>query len=73
MYASTLILGLGITIEAVLVGMLTRRVRALKLVSAAAVATTRADAGQAHESMRGALTERETLMREMQQILSGLD
>ncbi len=73
MHASALILGLGITIEAVLVVMLARRVRALKLVSAAAAATTRADAGQAHESIRGALTERETLMREMQQILAGLD
>lgn len=73
MHASVLILGFGIAIEAVLVAMLARRVRALKLVSAAAAATTRADAGQAHESIRGALTERETLMREMQQILSGLD
>ena len=73
MHPSVLILGLGIAIEAILVIMLARRVRSLKLVSAAAVATTRADAGQAHESIRGALTERETLMREMQQILSGLD
>lgn len=73
MHASVLILGLGISIEAVLVVMLARHVRRLKLVSAAAAATTRADAGQAHESIRGALTERETLMREMQQILSGLD
>ncbi|HEY5087610.1 MAG TPA: response regulator [Gemmatimonadaceae bacterium] len=73
MHAYTLIFGLGLSIETVLVIVLARRVRALKLVSAAAVATTRADAGQAHESIRGALTERETLMREMQQILSGLD
>jgi two-component system sensor histidine kinase/response regulator len=72
-HPSVLILGLGIAIEAILVIMLARRVRALKLVSAAAAATTRADAGHAHESIRGALTERETLMREMQQILSGLD
>lgn len=71
MYVSAL--ALGLTIEAVLVAMLARRVRALKLVSAAAAATTRADVGQVHESMRGALTERETLTREMQQILSGLD
>ena len=73
MHPSVSILGLGIAIEAILVLMLARRVRALKLVSAAAVASTRADAGHAHESIRGALTERETLMREMQQILSGLD
>ncbi len=73
MHPSVLILGLGIAIEAFIVIMLARRVRILKLVSAAAAATTRADAGQAHESIRGALTERETLMREMQQILSGLD
>jgi signal transduction histidine kinase/CheY-like chemotaxis protein len=53
--------------------MLARRVRSLKLAVAAAAATTRADVGQVHESIRGALTERETLMREMQQILSGLD
>jgi signal transduction histidine kinase/CheY-like chemotaxis protein len=72
-HASVLILGLGIAIEAILVIMLARRVRRLKLTSAAAAATTRADAGQAHESIRGALTERETLMREMQQILAGLD
>jgi signal transduction histidine kinase/CheY-like chemotaxis protein len=70
---SALMLGLGMTIEAILIVFLARRVRALKLISAAAAATTRADAGQAHESIRGALTERETLMREMQQILSGLD
>ena len=67
------ILGLGILLEAILVVVLLRRVRALKLVSAAAAAVTRADAGQAHASIRGVLTERETLMREMQQILSGLD
>lgn len=73
MHASILILGLGIAIEAILVVMLARRVRTLKLVTAAAAVTTRADAGQAHESIRGALTERETLMREMQQILAGLD
>ena len=72
MHASVLILGLGISIEAVLVVMLARHVRRLKLAGAAAAATTRADAGQA-QSIRGALTERETLMREMQQILSGLD
>jgi two-component system, sensor histidine kinase and response regulator len=71
-HASVLILGLGISIEAVLVVMLARHVRRLKLAGAAAAATTRADAGQA-QSIRGALTERETLMREMQQILSGLD
>ena len=73
MHASVLIPGLGVIIEAVLVLMLLRRVRTLKLVSAAATATTRADAGLAHQSIRGALAERETLMREMQQILSGLD
>ena len=73
MHPSVLILGLGIAIEAVLMAMLARRVRTLKLVSAAAAATTRADAGQAHDSIRGALAEREALMREMQQILSGLD
>lgn len=73
MHASVLILGIGISIEAILVVMLARHVRRLKLVGAAAIATTRADAGQAHESIRGALTERETLMREMQQILAGLD
>lgn len=72
MHASVLILGLGISIEAVLVVMLVRHVRRLKLAGAAAAATTRADAGQA-QSISGALTERETLMREMQQILSGLD
>ncbi len=72
MHASILILGLGISIEAVLVVMLARHVRRLKLVGAAAAATTRVDEGQA-QSIRGALTERETLMREMQQILSGLD
>src|SRR6185312_3422335 len=71
-HASVLILALGISIEAVLVVMLARHVRRLKLAGAAAAATTRADAGQA-QSIRGALTERETLMREMQQILSGLD
>ncbi len=71
--SSPLVLGLGIILEAVLVMVLMRRVRALKLVSAAAAALTRADAGQAHASIRGVLTERETLMREMQQILSGLD
>jgi len=71
-HASVLILGLGISIEAVLVVMLVRHVRRLKLAGAAAAATTRADAGQA-QSISGALTERETLMREMQQILSGLD
>ena len=70
---SALTLGTGVAIEATLIALLARRVRTLKLESAAAVATTRADAGQAHESIRGALTERETLMREMQQILSGLD
>ncbi|MDQ6736209.1 MAG: ATP-binding protein, partial [Gemmatimonadota bacterium] len=73
MLASPILLGLGIIIEAVLVLMLLRRVRSLKLVSAAATAVTRADAGQVHASIRGVLTERETLMREMQQILSGLD
>ena len=73
MHSSVLVLGLGIAIEAVLVAMLARRLRTLKLVSAAAAVTTRLDAGQAHESIRGALTERETLMREMQQILAGLD
>ena len=73
MHSSVLVLGLGITIEAVLVALLARRLRTLKLVSAAAAVTTRLDAGQAHESIRGALTERETLMREMQQILAGLD
>ncbi|MEO7216642.1 MAG: response regulator [Gemmatimonadaceae bacterium] len=73
MHSSVLVLGLGITIEAILVAMLARRLRTLKLVSAAAAVTTRLDAGQAHESIRGALTERETLMREMQQILAGLD
>jgi two-component system, sensor histidine kinase and response regulator len=72
-HASVLILGLGVIIEAALVIVLVRRVRTLKLVSAAATAMTRADAGQAHQSIRGALAERETLMREMQQILSGLD
>jgi two-component system, sensor histidine kinase and response regulator len=71
-HASVLILGLGISIEAVLVVMLARHVRRLKLAGAAAAATTRVDEGQA-QSIRGALTERETLMREMQQILSGLD
>ena len=70
---SALTLGMGMAAEAILIALLARRVRTLKLVSAAAVATTRADAGQAHESIRGALTDRETLMREMQQILSGLD
>ena len=73
MLGSPILLGLGIIIEAVLVLMLVRRVRSLKLVSAAATAVTRADAGQVHASIRGVLTERETLMREMQQILSGLD
>ena len=72
MHASVLILGLGISIEAVLVVMLARHVRRLKLAGAAAAATTRVDEGHA-QSIRGALTERETLMREMQQILSGLD
>jgi len=71
-HASVLILGLGISIEAVLVVMLARHVRRLKLAGAAAAATTRVDEGHA-QSIRGALTERETLMREMQQILSGLD
>jgi signal transduction histidine kinase/DNA-binding response OmpR family regulator/HPt (histidine-containing phosphotransfer) domain-containing protein len=68
-----LVLGLGIAIEAGLVALLARRLRRLKLTTAAAVVTNRADAGQVHESIRGALTERETLMREMQQILAGLD
>jgi signal transduction histidine kinase/CheY-like chemotaxis protein len=71
--ASVLLVGLGALLEAVLIIMLVRRVRALKLIGAAAAATNRADVGQAHKSIRGALTERETLMREMQQILSGLD
>ena len=73
MHSSVLILGLGIAFEAVLVAMLAQRIRRLKLTTAAAALTTRVDAGQAHESIRGALTERETLMREMQQILAGLD
>ncbi|MEO7103606.1 MAG: response regulator [Gemmatimonadaceae bacterium] len=73
MHSSVLVLGLGIAIEAVLVALLARRVRRLKLTTAAAVVTNRVDAGQVHESIRGALTERETLMREMQQILAGLD
>jgi signal transduction histidine kinase/DNA-binding response OmpR family regulator/HPt (histidine-containing phosphotransfer) domain-containing protein len=72
-HSSVLVLGLGIAVEAILVAMLARRLRTLKLVSAAAAVTTRLDAGQAHESIRGALTEREALMREMQQILAGLD
>ncbi|MEO8945594.1 MAG: response regulator [Gemmatimonadaceae bacterium] len=73
MHASVLVLGLGIAIEAILVIALARRVRTLKLVSAAATAVTRADSRQNNQSIRGALTEREALMREMQQILSGLD
>lgn len=73
MHDSVIVLGLGIAIEAILVIALARRVRALKLVSAAATAVTRADSRQNNQSIRGALTERETLMREMQQILSGLD
>jgi signal transduction histidine kinase/CheY-like chemotaxis protein len=72
-HASVLVLGLGIAIEAILVLMLARRVRTLKLVSAAATAVNRADSRQNNQSIRGALTEREALMREMQQILSGLD
>jgi len=70
---SVLVLGLGIAIEAFLVALLARRIRRLKLTTAAAAVTNRVDAGQVHESIRGALTERETLMREMQQILAGLD
>ena len=73
MLASPILPGLGIVIEAIFIFMLLRRVRSLKLVSAAATAVTRADAGQVHASIKGVLTERETLMREMQQILSGLD
>lgn len=73
MHSSVLVLGLGIAIEAFLVALLARRIRRLKLTTAAAAVTNRLDAGQVHESIRGALTERETLMREMQQILAGLD
>lgn len=73
MHSSALVLGLGIASEALLVAMLARRVRKLKLETAAAAVITRTDAGHTHDSIRGALTERETLMREMQQILAGLD
>ena len=68
-----MLLCLGVLIETVAIVVLGRRVRRLSLACAAAAVTNRAGEGQAHETIRGVLTERETLMREMQQILSGLD
>jgi signal transduction histidine kinase/CheY-like chemotaxis protein len=65
------ILILCLVIEAVLVVVFARRVRVIKLATAAGA--SRADSGQAYEAISSELAERETLMREMQQILSGLD
>ncbi|MDQ2889578.1 MAG: response regulator [Gemmatimonadota bacterium] len=73
MSSYSLVASLAITVEAIFILMLARRVRALKLSSAAASTIAREQSGEAHASIRGVLTERETLMREMQQILSGLD
>lgn len=73
MSSLALLLGLVLVTEAVLVALLARRIRQLKLISAAAAAATSVDSSHTHDRMQIALAEREELMREMQQILAGLD
>ena len=60
-------------VEAVLIVLLARRVRQLKLASAAASALAAAPQESSDPRMRDALAEREELMREMQQLVAGLD
>ncbi len=72
MSGTAIIAGIATAAEAALIAFLARRVRVLKLRSAAA-ATTSADSDLAHSGIRDALREREDLMREMQQLVAGLD
>ncbi len=60
--------------QAVLIGLLARRLRVLKL-SSAEQALERSNAAEAavHNTMQEALAEREGLTREMQELLAGLD
>lgn len=72
LFAQPVLAGLAIVAQSFAVVSLGRRVRALKLASAAA-ASTGPDPLLAHDKVSDALIEREELMREMQQLLAGLD
>ncbi|MGI8507753.1 MAG: histidine kinase dimerization/phospho-acceptor domain-containing protein, partial [Gemmatimonadaceae bacterium] len=73
MSAQALLIGLALVAQACAVVALARRVRMLKLISAAAAASSSTDATVVHDKISDALIEREELMREMQQLLAGLD
>lgn len=73
MSAQALLIGLALVAQAFVIVALARRVRTLKLVSAAAAASSSTDATVVHDKISDALMEREELMREMQQLLAGLD
>ncbi|MGI8547865.1 MAG: response regulator [Gemmatimonadaceae bacterium] len=73
MSAQAILIGVALVAQASAVVALARRVRSLKLVSAAAAASSSTDATVVHDKISDALIEREELMREMQQLLAGLD
>ncbi len=73
MSTQALLIGLALFAETLAVIALARRVRTLKLTSAAAAASSSTDTAVVHDTISDALIEREELMREMQQLLAGLD
>lgn len=73
MSAQAVLIGLTLAVQACAVAALARRVRTLRLLSAAATASSSTDATVVHDKVSDALMEREELMREMQQLLAGLD
>lgn len=73
MPAQALLIDLALAAQAFIGVILSRRVRALKLIGAAAATSSSTDATVVHDKISDALIEREELMREMQQLLAGLD